>query len=292
MEKSFAFSPLIIGCMRFGSWGANLDKSALRSLVEFCLESGLRDFDHADIYGDYTTEKQFGEVLKEAPGLREQLQLTTKCGIRLVTPNRPENLIKSYDLSRPYIIRSVEQSLKNLHTEYLDVLLLHRPDLLMDPHEIAEAFTELKASGKVFHFGVSNFSATQFEGIHTLFPLITNQVEFSPIHLEPLTDGSFDSCFRHGIQPTVWSPFGGGAIFRDAGSKALLEVLQQLGQQYAMQVDQVILSWISQHPSAPVPVLGTTRKDRIRRALKAVNQSITREDWYRVLEASRGKEVA
>jgi predicted oxidoreductase len=288
------FSSFIIGCMRLGSWGADLGPSALRTFIERCLELGLRDFDHADIYGDYTTESQFGDVLRQAPGLRRQLRLTTKCGIKLLSPNRPAHKLKSYDSGKAHILTSVDQSLRNFNTDYIDLLLLHRPDLLMQPDEVAEAFTELKASGKVLHFGVSNYSPSQFDLLHSSFPLVTNQIEASLLHLAPFFDGTLDQCLKYGIRPTAWSPLGGGQLFLESRDEKILRI-QQVGQQiaheYELSLDQLLLAWLMQHPARIVPVLGTSRVKRVEKALQATSIALSREHWYELLEAARGKEV-
>jgi predicted oxidoreductase len=155
-------SPIIAGCMKWGQWGVKYSTAQYLQLIEDCIVNKITSFDHADIYGDYTVEEEFGNALKPKPHLRQQIQLITKCGIRRFTPNRPEHKINSYDTSRLHIITSAERSLKNLKTDYLDLLFIHRPDPLMNPHEIAEAFSHLKKEGKVLHFGVSNFTQKLF----------------------------------------------------------------------------------------------------------------------------------
>ncbi|MEN9600348.1 MAG: hypothetical protein RL596_2672 [Bacteroidota bacterium] len=155
--KSTNIGNPIAGCMRWGKWGAGFDTAAYRYLIEQCLAAGIRSFDHADIYGDYTTEEEFGAALKEDKTLRSQLKLITKCGIQMVTDNRPQHTIKSYHTGKKHILQSVENSLTNFGTDYIDVLLIHRPDPLLNPAEVAEAIQLLKQQGKVIEFGVSNF---------------------------------------------------------------------------------------------------------------------------------------
>ena len=171
-------SPVIAGCMKWGQWGVNYSTAEYLQLIEECIMNQITSFDHADIYGDYTVEEEFGKALQQKPHVRQQMQLITKCGIRRMTPNRPENTIHSYDTSRKHIVFSVERSLQNLHTDYLDLLLIHRPDALMNPHEIAEVFTTLKQDGKVLHFGVSNFTPSQAEMMMTAFPVEFNYLIF------------------------------------------------------------------------------------------------------------------
>ena len=172
-------SPFIIGAMRIGKWGQQFTTDQMEAFIKDCLELDLKDFDHADIYGDYTTEEDFGKVLQQQPHLRAEMRLITKCGIKMVASNRPDHQFKSYDSSANHIRLSVENSLKNLQTDYLDLLLLHRPDYLLDPEEVAEVFTQLKQEGKVLSFGVSNFSVSQFNLLNDYFSLVTNQVEIS-----------------------------------------------------------------------------------------------------------------
>ena len=220
-DRNMDFSPLIIGTMRLGRWGAGLKTQQLERFVNACVEMDLRTFDHADIYGDYTTESDFGQLLKNNSSLRAELQLITKCGVKLLHANRPDHTIKSYDTSREHILMSVENSLRNLQTDYLDVLLIHRPDYLLNPQEVAECFTELRDSGKVRAFGVSNFTPDQFDMLNTCFPLITNQVEISLLTLNPFTDGTLSQCMLSNIRPMAWSPVGGGALFKPSSDPAV-----------------------------------------------------------------------
>ena len=182
--KEYITSQFIVGTMRLGKWGVNMSSFEIEKFIEGCLENELLDFDHADIYGSYSTEADFGAVLKIRSDLRDKIRITTKCGIKMVSENRPKHEIKSYDLTKKHIKISVENSLKALQRDYIDTLLLHRPDFLIDPHDIADAFTELKKEGKVNHFGVSNFSTSQFDLLHTIFPLKTHQVEISLLNRE------------------------------------------------------------------------------------------------------------
>lgn len=289
------FSPLIIGTMRLGVWGANMTTPELEQFIDQCLELGLKDFDHADIYGHYTEESNFGKVLRKKPGLRQQMQLTTKCGIKLVTENRPAHKIKSYDLTRPYILSCAENSLRELHTDYLDLLLLHRPDYLMDPYEIAEAFEQLAKEGKVRHFGVSNFTPSQVEMLQSFTCLVNNQVEISILHLDAFTDGTLDQCRRHQLIPTAWSPFGGGEIFTqstDLRIRRIQTTAKELAEKHQAQIDQILLAWLAKHPAGIIPVLGSTKIERIQSAFASTNIKLTHEEWYELWQASTGEEVA
>ena len=292
---SSLFSPVIAGCMKWGAWGAQFSRDAYLRMMEECLEAGVTTFDHADIYGHYTTEAEFGEALKLAPGLRQKMQLITKCGICMVTPNRPAHQIKHYNTSREHIISSAEQSLRNLHTDHLDLLLIHRPDPLMDPAEIAEAFGSLRSSGKVLHFGVSNFNTDQVELLRKCTTPEVNQVEISIMHTAPFFDGVLEQCMRDDMMPQAWSPVGGGKSIldpEDERSRRVMAMATILGEKYGVGFDQILLAWLMQHPSGIVPVLGTTRTERISDALKSASIRMSREEWFMLLRASAGHEVA
>ena len=294
-NEKIQFSPIIVGTMRLGEWGAKMNTSELEAFVESCLELGLNDFDHADIYGHYSTEQDFGKLLKSKPSLRSKIQITTKCGIRLVSENRPDHSINSYDSSKKHIIQSAENSLKFLETDYLDLLLIHRPDYLMDPHEIAEAFEHLKSQRKVKHFGVSNFTPAQFDLLNQFTPLVTNQVEVSITHLDCFEDGTLLQCQKHNIAPTVWSPLGGGTIFALSDDPKILRIRElgnELAKKYEVGLDQILLAWLFAHPSGIIPVIGTSKIERVKNALTAKEIKLSREDWYRLWKSSTGSEIA
>jgi predicted oxidoreductase len=288
------FSRIAIGMMRLNEW--KLNTAGLVDFIQKHVELGFTTFDHADIYGSYTVEGRFGDALSQVPSLREKIEIVTKCNIKLVSENRPKHTLHAYDSSKEHIIRSVETSLKNLHTDFVDVLLIHRPDPLMNADEIAEAFIILKDSGKVDQFGVSNFTPWQFDLLQSRlsFPLVTNQVELSLLQLKALYDGSLDQCQQKRISPMAWSPFGGGGLFVGNSEREirvrgeLVKVSEELGGAAA---DQVALAWILKHPSKIVPVLGTGNPDRIKAAKAALNLKLSRDQWFRLLEASTGHEV-
>lgn len=294
MANSLNFSPVIAGSMKWGKWGAHFSGSDYQKMIEQCIEAGATSFDHADIYGNYTTEEEFGLALKEMPAIRNQMQLITKCGICMVTPNRSANKIKHYNTSREHIIASAERSLKNLHTEFIDLLLIHRPDTLMDPFEIAEAFSQLKKAGKVLHFGVSNFNVSQTTLLQSCFPVEVNQVEISILHTDPIFNGVLDQCIKEQIIPQSWSPLGGGILndlADDERSRRIMAVAEILGEKYAAGFDQILLAWLMKHPAGIIPVLGTTKAARIKAAILAKSIDLTREEWYMLLRAATGHEV-
>ncbi|WP_109438396.1 aldo/keto reductase family oxidoreductase [Aquimarina sp. AU119] len=294
-EEGPVFSRIVAGCMNWGEWGANLNKEEVCKLVEDCLSIGVSTFDHADIYGHYTTEELFGSVLKSNSSLRSRMQLITKCGIKLVTPNRPDNTIKSYNTRKEYIIDSVEKSLINLRTDYIDLLLIHRPSPLMDPFEIVDAFNTLKEDGKVLHFGVSNFTKEQFAMLNQFVPLVTNQIEVSPLHLDPFLDGTLDECMYKRISPMAYSVLAGGKFFSKTPEDQIMrinKIVDRLSRKYNAKPDQILISWVLKHPSGILPVIGSTKINRIESAVHALDIKITDEEWFEVFEASRGKEVA
>ena len=223
------------------------------------------------------------------------MEIVTKCGIGLVHESRPENQIKHYNLTEDYISSSVEKSLKNLHTDYLDLLLIHRPDPLMNYMEIADTFMKLKMEGKINYAGVSNFTPSQIRALQNKmdFPIITNQVQFSPLHLDPLSDGTFDLAQQLNFTPMIWSPYAGGKIFHDESqrSQRVRKTLHELAEKYDAAVDQIIISWVRKHPLKPIVILGTGNRDRIRGAADALEIELERQDWFKLLKASQGVDV-
>ncbi|HET6769689.1 MAG TPA: aldo/keto reductase [Chitinophagaceae bacterium] len=287
-------SPVIAGCMKWGQWGVKYSTAQYLQLIEECIDANITSFDHADIYGDYTVEEEFGNALKQRPRLRQQMQLITKCGIRRLTPNRPRHKIHSYDTSREHIIQSVERSLKNLNTDYIDLLFIHRPDPLMNPPEIAEAFSQLKKEGKVLHFGVSNFTPSQMDMMVTAFNVEYNQLEVSVLHLDPFHDGSLDKCIQHSIRPMSWGPLGSGKLYGVEGDERnirILAVANLLAEKYNAAVDQVLLAFLFKHPAGIIPVIGSTKIERLKIANAAAKIEIDREEWFMLWRASKGHEI-
>jgi predicted oxidoreductase len=287
------FSRIAVGFWRAAQW--QMSRKDLWALIEDSLELGITTFDHADIYGDYTCEGLFGDAFALNPSLRPQMQLVTKCGIKLISEKFPGRAIKHYDTSTEHILAAAERSLKNLHTDYLDLLLIHRPDPFMNADEVAAAFTTLRDAGKVRHFGLSNFTPSQFELLASRldFPLITNQVEFSVMRLDPLHDGTFDQCQRLRISPMVWSPLGGGRLFNESDETArrAREALSKVGQMLDADIGQTALAWILAHPARIQPVLGTGKLERIRQAAAAASLQMTREQWFIIWCAAAGRDV-
>jgi predicted oxidoreductase len=276
-------------------WGLN--RKELCHLIEGCLAQGITTFDHADIYGEYACEGLFGPSLAECGVDRSAIQLVTKCGIKLVSQRRPANRIHCYDTSRAHIVASVENSLKCLCTDYIDLLLIHRPNPLLDPREVNDAFVSLRESGKVRHFGVSNFLPSQFESLASRLdvPLATNQIEYSVMNLSPHADGSIDLCQKLGIRPMAWSPLGGGRLFTGDSQQTqrLRETLGKIGREVGgASIDQVAMAWVLKHPVQFVPVLGTGNLERIRNAVASLEINLSPEQWFEIRLASTGQDVA
>jgi predicted oxidoreductase len=276
--------------MTWGQWGKSLSKKQMQTLISQCLDLGITTFDHADIYGAYTTENEFGEAISEMNLDRKSYQLISKCGIQYLCDTR-DNKVKHYNYNKDYLIWSVEESLKNLHTDYLDTLLLHRPSPLMVPEEIAEAVNILKASGKIKHFGVSNFTASQMDLIGLRTDVEINQIECSITQNKPMFDGSLDYMISNGVQPMAWSPLG--AIFKTktAQNQRIISQMNELSAKYNASLDQLALAWLLKHPSGIIPVIGTTERNRIKLAKEALDINLELEDWFLLLVASQGHKV-
>jgi predicted oxidoreductase len=294
LQEDLEFSRMVYGMWRLAEW--NMTTQEIIARIEGCLELGITTFDHADIYGSYTCEERFGEALAQKPELRERMEIVTKCGIRLVSPNRPANRIKHYDTSKEHIIQSVNQSLKNFRTDTIDLLLIHRPDPLMNPEEVAEAFAELKKEGKVRHFGVSNFLPSQFDMLQSYLdvPLVTNQVEVSVAHLTQFDNGTIDHCLRNRIKPMAWSPVAGGRIFTSDEERyvRLRGTLSAIAKEVnAASVDQVMYAWILQHPAQMLPIIGSGNFERVKSAVQALEIKLTRQHWFEIWRSSLGRDV-
>jgi predicted oxidoreductase len=285
-------SRIVAGMWRMVEWNMTVEQRI--ALIEQCIAMGVTSFDHADIYGNYGVEGLFGEALRAQPSLRDRIQLVSKCGIKLLSNKRPDHTIQHYDTTAGHIVASAEESLRQLHTDRLDLLLIHRPDPLMDFDEIAEAFTRLKQAGKVLHVGVSNFSRHQFEVLNRRVELATNQVEFSPLHVAPMFDETFDGLQDLGVNPMIWSPLAGGRLFtsNDANAENLRLVVKEIADRLRQPFASVIFAWIMQLPSTPIPLTGSGRIEAIAVAVAGTSFKLSRTDWFAILRAARGHEVA
>lgn len=280
-----ALSRLVAGAWRWHNVSADI----VDRLINTSLDQGIASFDHADIYGDHGNEEIFGNILRKNPALRQKMQLVTKCGIKFSSSRRPATWVKHYDTSREHIAWSVENSLKMLGTDHVDLLLIHRPDPLLDPHEVAEAFSLLRKEGKVLHFGVSNFTPAQFRMLqkHLPFPLVTNQIEISLSHIDPFFNGDLDTLMEFNASPMAWSPLGGGKPMA-VDERSLFNKAAKYNASYS----QLWLAWLMKHPSVIFPILGTTQPERIIEGAKSIDYNIDRQDWFDMLKWTTGKDVA
>jgi len=305
-QSSIQTSRLGYGCWRIvGSEGVEPTperEASGRKAVLAAYEAGFTLFDHADVYADGTAEKVFGDVLKQVSGMRERIVITTKCGIRRKGVPHADSPYR-YDFSAEHIVASCEQSLKRLGVETIDVYQLHRPDYLMDPDEVAGAFSKLKQQGKVREFGVSNFQPHQLSLLQRACPmrLIVHQVETSLARLDCFEDGTLDQCLADKIAPLAWSPLGGGRLSEtlpiDINSPeharriGLRETLDDIARDYGVSRTIIALAWLLKHPAKIVPIVGSAKSERIREAANAEKVHLSRDEWYRLMEAARGERL-
>ena len=302
-------SRIACGCMNLsrawddGAITAAETRAAL-ALVEAALEHGITLFDHADIYARGKSEQLFGEALRQMPELRSRIVLQSKCGIRLA--GDPADSPQRYDFSRGHLVRSVEGTLKRLDTDHLDLLLLHRPDPLAEPDEVARAFGQLQDSGKVLHFGVSNHNAAQISLLQENLeqPLVVNQVELSLLHHQLISDGilfnlpgdtgagrTLDYCREYGILVQAWSPLAGGKLFAGTPAKELrpaAELVARMAETKDVAAEAILLAWLLKHPAGIQPIVGTTNPERLVASCRADAVELSREEWYALLAAVRG----
>lgn len=287
---SLPTSTMIAGTMNWGKWGRNFNKAAIQQVIETFITEKITTFDHADIYGGYTTEADFGNAWSAMNIDRNQVQFITKCGIKMVCEERDYS-VKHYDYSKKHIIWSVENSLKNLQTDYIDVLLLHRPSPLMETEVIAEAVSELKNSGKILAFGLSNFTPRQTDLIKKYSQIVCNQIQFSATHLEPMLNGELDYMMLHNIQPMAWKPLGSVYKEDNPQTKRLKELLEKLSIKYNLTDDLLLLAWVLKHRAHIQPVVGTTQIDRIKKLQQLNGFELELEDWFAIWTESIGTKI-
>lgn len=305
-KRSLGRSPLQVSVLAYGAWrlaGSEgqpaIDGSAhgIRAL-NAAIDTGINFIDLADIYGGGRCEEIFGDALRQSPGLRQKLVIATKCGIRRAGDTSPHAPFR-YDFSREHILRSVDISLVRMGVHEIDLLMLHRPDYLMDPVEVAGAFMDLRQAGKVREFGVSNFTPSQVSALQKSFPhpLVVNQVEISLLQTSTLDDGTLNQCLELGMSPMAWSPLGRGALVQDPGSltdarqRRVAESLVGIAQRLGTTPSVLALAWLLRHPAGILPILGTCNPARIAEQASAASLQLSREDWYELFEASRGSRL-
>jgi len=295
LQTGLSLSRIIYGMWRLAD-DTDTSASHVQAKIEACLQQGIPSFAQADIYGDYACEKLLGAALKETPSLRDQMQIITKCDINLLSNHYPERRVKHYDTSAEHIKASVDASLKNMSIDRIDVLLLHRPDPLMDAVETANALDELIASGKIKSVGVSNYMHWDWTLLQSALQakLVTNQIELSLLENQYFSDGTVAYLQERGIPPMAWSPLGGGRLF-DESSKETAELRKALAasaSNHSVDIDAIAVAWLLRHPSRIMPVMGTNNLSRIEQLSKAFDVTMSREEWFELLQAANGVEVA
>ena len=286
---------LSLSRMAYGMWrlGDDEDTSPARvqAKVDACLAQGITTMDQADIYGGYMAEEILGNALK-GTGLRSEIEIVTKCDIVAPAGRHAQARVKYYDTSRQHITQSVEDSLRLMGIEQIDLLLIHRPDPIMDHHETGTTLDDLVASGKVSNIGVSNFRPWDMDLLQSAMKtrLVTNQIEISVIANDAFTNGDLAYLQRHDIKPMAWSPLAGGALFTDANA-SLIAIMKRLGDKQGRDTSAVALAWLMAHPANIIPVVGTNNLDRLRALSTALDVELSREDWFEIYTAALGHEV-
>lgn len=292
LTDNLKISKVVTGCMRAKDSAMEGDK--FLRFVEECMDMGITSFDHAPVYGGYTCEKLFGDgVLRKKPKLREKMQLITKTGI--VLPGKEGNKTIYYKSTKDEIIKEMNESLENLGTDYVDLLLVHRPDPLADPEETADALETLVKDGKVLNIGVSNFMPSQINMLRSYLniPIVTNQMELSVKNTDNFFNGVTDDAFTRRMPLMAWSPLGGGSIFKgsDEQSLRLKETLENIAEAHQTTIDALMYAWLFVHPASIAAITGTMNINRIKKAVEALEIKLTYDEWYLILEASRGYSV-
>ncbi len=306
---SLDVSRIALGCMRLSD-----DRKEALASIRAALDQGINFFDHADVYGRGQREEVFSAIWQDSPGLRQRIILQTKCGIRLAG-DPDERSVKRYDFSYENIIRAVNGSLKRLKTDYVDILLLHRPDALVEPEEVAKAFTELQNAGKVRFFGVSNHTGAQIDLLRTVVtqPLVVNQVQLSILHSHLINagiitnqhnppspvrgDGTLEYCRTHQITVQAWSPLARGAITGNLPPGAeervvrTAQLVAEMAREKNVSREAIVIAWLLRHPAKIQVIIGTTNPERIKACCEADNVVLSREEWYRLFITGRGYDL-
>ncbi len=292
LSDSLSVSRIIYGLWRHTD-DQDISSKKLQSKIEACLDQGISTFDQADIYGGYSSEALLGETLKQAPHLRDNMEIITKCDIVAPIGIYSDKRVKHYDTSAQHINFSVERSLSQMAIDQIDLLLLHRPDPLMDAQETGAVLDALVASGKVKGIGVSNFKPWDIDLLQscTQNRLLTNQIEISLLHNSAFTNGDLAYLQQHKIAPMAWSPLGGGALFKDKQTP-LWQKLNSIAKSYNVQPSSVATAWLIRHPATIMPIMGSNDLQRIKRLSEALSFDLSREEWFELLQIATGKEVA
>ncbi|WP_171101508.1 MULTISPECIES: aldo/keto reductase family oxidoreductase [unclassified Ruegeria] len=290
LSDTLEMSRLVYGMWRLGD-DTDTSASHVEAKIQACLDQGITTFDQADIYGGYAAEAVLGAALRANPALRQRMEIVTKCDIVAPMGRYAHAKVKYYDTSRAHILQSVDTSLSEMATDHIDLLLIHRPDPLMDHHETGAALDEVVASGKVGAVGVSNFRPWDWSLLQSAMKtqLVTNQIEISLGEISPFTNGDLAFHQQHGHPIMAWSPLGGGLLM--AGNPPVGIVADEIAAEFGVDRAAVAVAFLLAHPANILPVLGTNNLDRIKRATDALKVKLDRESWYRLYEAALGHEV-
>jgi predicted oxidoreductase len=297
MERIQLSEGLSLSRIAYGMWrmaeACDTSPGHIRQKIEACLSQGITTMDQADIYGDYSAEGLLGACLHETPGLRDRIEIVTKCDIVAPCGRYADRRVKYYDTSAAHIMHSVDTSLTQMATDRIDLLLIHRPDPLMDPHETGHALDQLVACGKVRAVGVSNFKPHDFSLLQSAMatPLRVNQIEISLSAHEAFTNGDIAFLQERNLSPMAWSPLGGGRMMRGENPR-ISAALQRIGAELGADASAVAVAWLLRHPAGILPVMGSNRLDRISAFSDALAIQMDRQTWFELYTAAIGQEVA
>lgn len=280
-------SRIVQGMWRLKKWEMSLEERI--AFVEGCLDLGVTSFDTAEIYGNYEAELLFGEVLRAKPELRSRMQIITKTGINMKSEKR-DYTMGHYDTRYERIVSSAKKSVENMSCGYLDVFLIHREDPLIDHDEVARALKDLKSQGIVKSYGVSNFDPYKFSALYEAsgHQLVTNQIEWNPFVFEHFNNGNMDYLQQVHVHPMIWSPLAGGKLFSsdEESVKRVRSVIETIAKRHHTSADTVVYAWIMMHPVKALPISGSSKLDRLKNAVDALNVELTHEEWYEIYVAS------
>lgn len=283
----------------YGTWRVLDDGSSLQELnrrLNHCADLGMTTIDTAEIYGLYEVEEALGKALALSPGLRDRLEIVTKAGIYVPNKFHPERRTAFYNATGARLVKSLEKSLRFLGTDRVELFLVHRPDWLTSADDTASGLNQLVRDGKIVNAGVSNYSVTQYDLLNSRLeqPLVTNQVEFHLMHMDPVYDGVFDQCQKLQVRPMAWSPLAGGRLFdatNEAARRLAAEAARLADKYGGATLEQLAYAWILAHPAQPLPVIGTNKTARIEGAVQSASIQLEREDWYALWEAAKGHKI-
>jgi predicted oxidoreductase len=281
-------SPILYSFWRWKEDPKGLSYQSIEKKINICIDHGINTFDHADMYGNYQVEELFGKAIKQKSFRREDIVISTKCGLNVVNAARPQFRIRHYDSSRQHILKSVKQSLHNLKTDYIDILLLHHPDLLMDADETVSALTEVVRKGFVRYVGVANFTVHQHSLLKSrlTIPIVTNHIELNLLNTKAITDGTIDFIKQQYSRPLAWAPLAGGRLLdqNDPSSFNIRAILKKIAAKYRINEEQLAIAWLLK--LGALPIVGSNNVQRIKNATSAVKINIERQDWYEIYFAA------